>query len=80
MTGGARGIGQKICLELVKHGCTVVIADINLSAAEETVDEINKAGGKAKAYKLDVMKSDEIVKLRDDVYNDLGPVDILVSF
>jgi hypothetical protein len=80
VTGGARGIGREICLELAKHGCTVAIADINLLSAEATANDLRSAGGKARAYKVDVSKSDEIIKLRDDVRKDLGCVDILVSY
>jgi all-trans-retinol dehydrogenase (NAD+) len=80
VTGGARGIGREICLELAKYGCIVAIADINLLSAEATANDLRSAGGKARAYKVDVSKSDEIIKLRDDVRKDLGCVDILVSY
>lgn len=80
MTGGGSGLGRGICLELAKHGCTVAVADINLEAAEATVEKIRNLGVKSKAYKIDVSKSDEILKLRDDLRYDLGVVDILVGF
>lgn len=80
VTGGGNGLGRGICFELAKHGCIVAVADINLQAAEETASEIRSRGVRAKAYKIDVTKSDEALKLRDDLRNDLGPVDILVGF
>jgi all-trans-retinol dehydrogenase (NAD+) len=73
-------LGRGICLELAKHGCVVAVADINLEAAEKTANELRNMGVKANAYKVDVSQSEEILKLRDDVKNDLGPVDILVCF
>lgn len=80
MTGGGNGLGRGICIELAKQSCHVAVADINLQAAEATAEEIRNFGIKAKAYKVDVTKSDEISKLRSDVSADLGPVDILVGF
>ncbi|CRL02351.1 CLUMA_CG015210, isoform A [Clunio marinus] len=79
VTGGANGLGRGICLRLAELGCRIAIADINLKAAEKTCEEIRGKGYKAKAYKIDVTNADEITKLRDDVFNDLGTVDILIN-
>lgn len=79
VTGGGNGLGRGICLKLAEHGCNVAVADLNLDAANAVVDEIKRRGLKAKAYKVDVTQAEEIKKLRDELCNDLGPVDILVS-
>lgn len=79
VTGGGNGLGRAISLELAQKGCNIAVADVNITAAENTAAEIRKLGVEAKAYKVDVTRSDEIVKLRDLVKTDLGPVDILVS-
>lgn len=71
-------MGRGICMKLAEQGCRIAVADVNFKAADETADKIRSKGLEAKAYKVDVTKSDEILKLRDDLKSDLGPVDILV--
>lgn len=71
-------MGRGICLKLAEQGCNVAVVDVNLQAAEQTVAEIKSMGLKARSFKVDVTKADEILKLRDELRNDLGPVDILV--
>lgn len=72
-------MGRGICLKLAEHGCNVAVVDVNLDAANAVVEEIKSKGLKAKAYKVDVTQAEEIKTLRDELCNDLGPVDILVS-
>lgn len=79
VTGGGNGLGRALCLKLADLGCNVAVVDVDIKAAEKTVEEIREKGLKAHAYKVDVTKKDEILKLRNDSFNDLGPVDILVS-
>ena len=47
VTGGAMGIGAGAAVEFGRQGASVAIADINASAAQETADRIQDAGGKA---------------------------------
>lgn len=80
VTGGGNGLGQGICLKLAESGCNVAVVDVNIKAAEDTANNIRRQFKvQAKAYKVDVTKSDEILKLRDELLNDLGTVDILVN-
>lgn len=80
VSGGGNGLGRGLCLELAKKGCNIAVVDIDLKAAEITAAELREKGVQSKAYKTDVTKSNEIIKLRSDTQSDLGPVDILVSF
>lgn len=54
ITGGASGIGKGISAGLAGEGANVVVADLNLQAAESTVAEIVSAGGSALALQVDV--------------------------
>ena len=55
MTGGSRGIGRTITLELARHGCQVaVVYASSAAAAEETCAEIRKMSTRAEAYRCDV--------------------------
>ena len=49
VTGGAQGIGQAIAFRLAEAGASVMIADIDLEAANETVERIRSEGGTAEA-------------------------------
>jgi meso-butanediol dehydrogenase/(S,S)-butanediol dehydrogenase/diacetyl reductase len=54
ITGGASGIGAAIATALASEGANVVIADLNLEAANAQVDKITQAGGQAIAARVDV--------------------------
>ena len=62
ITGGASGIGLGISKGLAAEGANVVIADLNLAAAESAASELTKAGGVAIAAQVDVTDRSAVVK------------------
>ena len=60
VTGGAKGMGRAVCERFAKEGAKVTIADVDMAAAEETVEAIKAAGGQARAVKCDGSKSDQV--------------------
>ena len=54
VTGGGAGIGRSVCVNMVKEGAKVVVADINKETAQETADTLTKEGGDAMAFQMDV--------------------------
>jgi NAD(P)-dependent dehydrogenase (short-subunit alcohol dehydrogenase family) len=54
VTGGGRGLGASICQLLAQDGAHVVVADINLTTAQQCSDQIQSLGGKSSAIALDV--------------------------
>jgi 3-oxoacyl-[acyl-carrier protein] reductase len=80
VTGGARGIGRGIALELAKRGAKVVINyHANAAAANEVVQLIKQSSGDAIAVQADVSKLDEAQKLIKAAAEFGGRLDILVN-
>uniref|UniRef100_A0A1L8E514 Short-chain dehydrogenase/reductase 3 n=1 Tax=Nyssomyia neivai TaxID=330878 RepID=A0A1L8E514_9DIPT len=79
VTGGGNGLGKSIAIRLAKEGCNVAIVDVDLEAAQRVAGDIKSFGIKAKAYKVDVSKYQEVKSLSRQVEDDLGPVDILIN-
>jgi len=49
VTGAGRGIGKAVAELMAEHGASVIVNDLEQSVAQETVDSIRAAGGKAEA-------------------------------
>jgi 3-oxoacyl-[acyl-carrier protein] reductase len=79
VTGGAKGIGRGIVLKFASEGCAVAIADINLAAANITLAEVQKKGGKGLALECDVTNSSQVREVVEQTNAKLGKVDILVN-
>jgi len=79
VTGGARGIGRAIVDAFAVRGVFSVIADIDLEAAEQVVQEILASGGEAIAIKTDLSQVDQIIKLVGQTVERYGRLDILVN-
>ena len=79
VTGGSRGIGRAICLELARRGANIVFSYAgNAAAAEETVKLVEETGATARAVQGDVTSADSAKELVEAA-KELGGVDILVN-
>ena len=76
ITGAARGIGRAFAERYVAEGARVIIADINLAAAQKTAAEI---GEKAIALPIDVTDQDSIDMCVRQSVKELGGIDILIN-
>lgn len=79
VTGAASGIGEGCARKLAADGAAVVIADLNLNAAQAVADSINAAGGKAIAVSMNVTSEEEVNAGIAKTVTELGSIDILVS-
>ena len=80
VTGGSRGIGAAIALELAAEGASVVVNyNGSTEAAEEVVAAIEKAGGVAMAAQADVSDFEQAGALIKGAIDEYGKLDILVN-
>lgn len=79
VTGGAKGIGFGIARRFVWAGANVVIADIDLEAAEKAVKKLSEGPGRAVAMQVDVSQPDAGQKMVQKCVDEFGSVDILVN-
>ena len=79
VTGASRGIGNAIALVLGKAGAQVACVARNLEKLQETVDQIQQAGGTAAVYQCDVTDSAAVTQVIEDVIENWGQLDILVN-
>ena len=80
VTGGSRGIGRAICLELARSGANVVFCYAgNQKAAEQTVADCEALGAKALAVQCDVSQADRVQNLMDTAVKTFGTIHILVN-
>lgn len=80
VTGGSRGIGRAIALELGSKGATVVVNyNSSADAANTVVEEIKAAGGDGMVYQADVSKADDVDAMFKAVTKEYSKIDILVN-
>jgi NAD(P)-dependent dehydrogenase (short-subunit alcohol dehydrogenase family) len=80
VTGGASGIGAEAAARLVARGDTVVLADVDLPAAEATADRLSGTGpGTAHAVALDVTDRAAVQAVVDGVVAAHGRIDLFLN-
>lgn len=79
ITGAASGMGKAIAVLFASEGARVVVADLRLEAAQQTVDEIQSAGGQAIAVAANVAQEQDVQQMIDTAVSTYGTVDILIN-
>ncbi len=79
VTGAGSGIGRATAELLAARGGAVVAADVNRGGAEETVDRIRKAGGRAEACHCDVTQAAHVEAAVALARERLGRLDVLIN-
>ena len=80
ITGGSRGIGRAIALQLASQGMRIAVNYVrDADAAAEVVQRVEEAGSKAVAMQGDVTKSEDVERLFAQTAEAFGPVEILVN-
>lgn len=79
VTGAGSGIGRSCAVESAREGARVIVADINLQGAEETVRLIDANKGNSAAFKTDVSKPDSVKQLVDFTLKSFSKIDALIN-
>ena len=79
VTGAGSGIGRSIAHALAARDLGVVVADVELAAAEAVSSEITAAGRRAIPYQVDVRDLAAMETLADRAEAEFGPTSVLVN-
>lgn len=79
VTGAASGNGRGIALRLAEEGAKIVVADVSLAGAQETVALVEAAGGQALAVRADVSQKEQVEAMVAAAVQHFGGIDILVN-
>jgi len=81
VTGGARGIGKRICEVFLKEGGNVAIFDVNDEEGKKTAEEFNLSfgSGRAEFYRVDITSEKNVEETINTIIDKKGCIDILVN-
>lgn len=79
VTGAGSGIGAAIALELATRGAHVVVADIDFSAAEDTVTRIASTLGSARALEVDMADAKSVEEMVEFAVRHFGGLHLAVN-
>jgi 3-oxoacyl-[acyl-carrier protein] reductase len=80
ITGGARGIGRAVALDLAERGWSVAICyRASAKEAAEVIDAVQKKGSKGLALQCDVSEPEEAQQMVKRVEEEWGRIDALIN-
>lgn len=78
ITGASTGIGQASAKALANEGAHVLALDIS-DELDKTVEDINRSGGKATAYKVDISDDKQVQDFADKARDEYGRIDVIFN-
>lgn len=79
ITGAGSGIGRETALRLAKEGSKVLVSDVDLDAARDTVALIDAAGGIAQSARVDVRDVEQIATAAQRAVDAWGGIHLLIN-
>jgi NAD(P)-dependent dehydrogenase (short-subunit alcohol dehydrogenase family) len=79
VTGAGSGIGREAAIKLAEEGASVGILDVNLDAAREVADRIQKFGGVAMALRVDVADEAQVASAIAQLEEQFGGLDTVIA-
>ncbi|GMS94359.1 hypothetical protein PENTCL1PPCAC_16534, partial [Pristionchus entomophagus] len=79
ITGSGSGLGRLMALEFAKHGCDIVLWDVNTAGNDETKKMLGSSGARVWSYTVDLSDRKDIAAKADLVKKEVGNIDILIN-
>ncbi|SEO73953.1 NADP-dependent 3-hydroxy acid dehydrogenase YdfG [Methylobacterium sp. UNC300MFChir4.1] len=79
VTGGSAGVGRAIAHEFARHGWNVAVLARGEAGLNGTVRDIERAGGRALAHRVDVADADAVMRAADRTVEEFGAIDVWVN-
>jgi 3-oxoacyl-[acyl-carrier protein] reductase len=80
VTGGSRGIGRAVSLELARRGYAIAInCQARIEDAERLRDELHQQGALANVYPADVADGQQVQAMCQAISKQMGPIEVLVN-
>ena len=79
ITGAASGFGRALALALARRGWKILLADINRTGAQETLELVRQTGGEGEVFECDVSKPEDVQCMADYCFSTWKHVDLLIN-
>jgi len=79
VTGASQGIGEAIAFELAREQAQVILVDVQKDKLDTVVDKIEKAGGKAAAFSVDVSRFDLVTETVKAILEKFKKIDFVIN-
>lgn len=79
VTGAGSGLGRELCLKLAERKYRILLADVNVAQARESLEMVRTAGGDGEIYACDVTQKEAVEQMARYAFNTFRRVDLLIN-
>ncbi len=79
ITGGGRGLGRAMALQVAAKGAKLALVDLDQQGLDETIGLCMELGTEARGYIANIAEEDAVTELFDDIAQDFGAIHGLVN-
>ncbi|MFJ5623630.1 SDR family NAD(P)-dependent oxidoreductase [Peribacillus loiseleuriae] len=79
VTGGARGLGKAMAEALAQVGANIIIADMELTSAQQAAKELASFGGKTLGLQVDVTSEEQVRAMVDQIVGEFNELNVVIN-